>query len=80
MEKIMTLKANPKAEVLFKEEETEEDLKLLQELIKNADLKKLIDLTKILIEAYRHMRYSPFPVIPLKVAVLEFIEEKVKQN
>ncbi len=68
------LSFTPKMENVFKKELTESHLKKLK---KNAEKfeEKHLKLLKNLIEAYSQMRYSQFPIIPLEVAIIEFLKD-----
>lgn len=73
----LTLRYNPELIKLYAQEFTDHEVKLLKT---HADLlqpQKTITLIKSLIRAYSEMRYSPFAVIPLEVAVIENLKEGV---
>ena len=69
---ILAYKFDPKLGEYFERELTKDDL---TEIKKHADAIKdtdrVIELTKSLIKAYSQMRYSPFAVVPLEVAIIE---------
>ncbi len=69
--RVLALKFSPALENEFKKELTETELKEIKKHSQTADEKKLINLIKSLIRAYTEMRYSPFPIAPLEVAIIE---------
>ncbi len=73
--RVLALKFSPALENEFKKELTETELKEIKKHSQAADEKKLINLIKSLIRAYTEMRYSPFPIAPLEVAIIENLKE-----
>lgn len=73
--RILTLRLDPKLETLFRDELTKDDLAHIIEHSKTIDPQKTIALLKSLIRAYSEMRYSPFPHIPLEVALIEHLKK-----
>lgn len=71
LRRTLTLRANPSLESLYMKELTKDELSNLKKHAEMADGKKLITLIKSLIRAYGEMRYSPFAIIPLEVAIIE---------
>ncbi|OGZ04118.1 MAG: DNA polymerase III, subunit gamma and tau [Candidatus Liptonbacteria bacterium RIFOXYC1_FULL_36_8] len=71
--KLLALKANEKMEMIFKKEMTDSELEEIKNLAKKFELENMLKLVKLLISAHREMRYSPFPSVPLEVALIEFI-------
>ena len=69
--KIMSLKVNPSLEEIFASELTKEEIVQLKKLSEAVDLDRQIKLTKDLIRAYSEMRYSPFQMVPLEIALIE---------
>ena len=73
--RILALKFSPALEREFKKELTEMELKKIKEHSQLIDSlvgeQKTINLIKSLIRAYTEMRYSPFPIVPLEVAIIE---------
>ena len=72
LRRILTYKFDPKMEVYFDKELTKDELdgiKKHAESIKDVD--GAIELIKALIKAYSQMRYSPFAIVPLEVAIIE---------
>ncbi|MEK7481973.1 MAG: DNA polymerase III subunit gamma/tau [Patescibacteria group bacterium] len=77
--RVLALKFSPILENEFKKELTEIELKKIKEhsqLIDSpAGEQKTIALIKSLIRAYTEMRYSPFPIVPLEVAIIENLKK-----
>lgn len=75
LRRILALKFAPSLENEFKKELTDAELKMLkkhsQAIDSPAKEQKTINLIKSLIRAYTEMRYSPFPIAPLEVAIVE---------
>ncbi len=71
----LALKFAPTLENEFKKELTDAELKLLkkhsQAINSPTSEQKIINLLKSLIRAYTEMRYSPFAIVPLEVAIIE---------
>jgi len=75
LRKVLTMKVNPKIEDLYQKELTEEELKALKKHVDKVQNKDdLIKLIKSLLKAYSQMRYSPFTVVPLEVAIIESLK------
>ena len=72
----LTLKFDPNFEDIFKKELTAEELKRVKEHSGMIMPDKHIPLLKSLIRAYSEMRYSPFTVVPLEIAIIENLQEK----
>ncbi|MBI2013699.1 MAG: DNA polymerase III subunit gamma/tau [Candidatus Colwellbacteria bacterium] len=74
MRRTLALKFDPNLAEVFKRELTADELK---ELTKHSKFvsEKTIPILKSLIRAYSEMRYSPFPLIPLEVAIIENLKE-----
>lgn len=75
LRRALTLKMNPAIEELYKKELTKDEigrLKTHAQLIKED---KHIALLKSLIRAYGEMRYSPFAIVPLEVAIIENLKQ-----
>ena len=75
--RVLALKFDPQLEKVFDRELTSEELKKLKEhgaLMTNDE--KAINLIKSLIRAYSDMRYSPFPLVPLELAIIENLKDK----
>lgn len=71
LRRVLAIKFSPILENEFKKELTEMELKEIKKHSQAADEQKLINLLKSLIRAYTEMRYSPFPIVPLEVAIIE---------
>lgn len=71
LRRVLSLKLNPQIETMFKKEITDSELETIKKHSKIAEDQQLIKLIKSLIEAYTEMRYSPFTVVPLEVAIIE---------
>ncbi len=72
LRRVLTLKFDPQLEEVFKRELTADEVSQIKkhgELAKDSD--KIIQLIKSLIRAYSEMRYSPFTLVPLEVAIIE---------
>ena len=76
LRRVLTLKFDPNLEKVFKEELTADELAALKKhgtLIK--DDQEAINIIRSLIRAYSEMRYSPFPLVPLELAIIENLKE-----
>lgn len=71
LRRALTLRLDPKLETLFRDELTKDDLAHIIAQSAAIDPQKTIALLKSLIRAYSEMRYSPFPHIPLEIALIE---------
>lgn len=71
LRRVLSLKLNPNLEEIFKKEITDAELEIIKKHSKIADTQKAVNLIKSLIEAYTEMRYSPFTIVPLEVAIIE---------
>jgi DNA polymerase III subunit gamma/tau len=72
LRRVLALKFDPKMEKVFEKELTSDELKTLKKHSEIAeDEKVLINTLKSLINAYSQMRYSPFPLVPLELAIIE---------
>ena len=71
LRRVLSLKVNPDLAALFEKELTKEDIANLKEIGAMSEADFFIKLIKSLIRAYADMRYSPFAVVPLEVAVIE---------
>jgi DNA polymerase III subunit gamma/tau len=70
--RVLSLKFDPNLEDVFKRELTSEEISLLKKhgaVVK--DDAKLIAIIRSLIRAYSEMRYSPFAIVPLEIAIIE---------
>lgn len=69
--RVLALKFSPALENEFKKELTETELREIKKHSQTADEQKLINILKSFIRAHTEMRYSPFPIAPLEVAIIE---------
>lgn len=75
LRKILSLKTNSALEKFFADELTREEVNQIKKLSVLADTEFLIKLIKSLILAYTEIRYSPFPTVPLEIALIENLKE-----
>ena len=76
LRRVLVLKFDPQLEEVFKRELTSDEIAEIKKhaaLINDPD--KIINLIKSLIRAYSEMRYSPFTLVPLEVAIIENLKE-----
>ncbi len=75
LRRVLALRFSPDLAKHFSRELTDEELSIVkkhsQMLESTAAEGKIIKLIKSLIEAYTEMRYSPFAIVPLEVAIIE---------
>ena len=71
----LSMKFYPAIEEIFRRELTEDEIKELKKHSGMIIPEKHITLIKSLIRAYSEMRYSPFPIVPLEVAIIENLKE-----
>lgn len=71
MRKALSLGYSPELETSFRGELTEDEIKKLKKLIPLAKPEWTIKFIQSLIRAYSEMRYSPFAMIPLEIALIE---------
>lgn len=72
LRRVLALKFDPQLEEVFKRELTLDEINEIKKhgaLAKDPD--KIIGLIRSLIRAYSEMRYSPFALVPLEVAIIE---------
>ncbi len=69
--RVLALKFSPELESHFSRELTDQELKTIRKHSQTIDAEKTVKLIKSLIEAYTEMRYSPFAIVPLEVAIIE---------
>jgi len=75
LRRVLVFKLNRRMESFFEKELTGEELTKLKEHAAALSAEKLINLIKSLIKAYGEMRYSPFPHVPLEVAIIENLKD-----
>ena len=71
LRRTLTLKMDSKIEELYKKELTKDELVHIKSHVALLKEDKHIALLKSLIRAYSEMRYSPFAIVPLEVAIIE---------
>jgi len=71
LRKMLSLKINPSLEKVFEKELTRDEIASAKKLAAAADAAFLVKLIKTLIRAYSEMRYSPFVIVPLEIAIVE---------
>ena len=73
--KVLALKFSPKLEKDFRQILTDKEVDAIkkhsQSINSPASEQKTINLVKSLIHAYTEMRYSPFAIVPLEIAIIE---------
>lgn len=74
LRRVITLKTNPSLESLYAKELTKDEVSHLKKHAGLAQDKKTITLLKSLIRAHSEMRYSPFAIVPLEVAIIENLQ------
>ncbi len=75
LRRVLALKFDPQLEEVFKREMTQEEIVSLKKHGQRfSDPEFTIELLKSLIRAYSEMRYSPFAIVPLEVAIIENLE------
>ena len=72
--RVLSLKFDPTLEKIFASELTKKELENLKAQAALVNAKKHIPLVKSLIRAYSEMRYSPFAIVPLEVAIIENLQ------
>ena len=69
--KVLAIKYSPKLENDFRQILTEQEISEIKKHSKEINENKAINLVKSLIQAYTEMRYSPFAIVPLEIAIIE---------
>lgn len=75
MRRVLVLRVDPSLENLYKNELTGGEVEQIKKHSEIIDPKKQINLLKSLIRAYSEMRYSPFAIVPLEIAIIENLQE-----
>lgn len=75
LRRALTLKMDPRIEEIYKKELTSDELSRLKIHSQLLQEKNHIPLLKSLIRAYGEMRYSPFAIVPLEVAIIENLSQ-----
>ncbi len=71
LRKMLSLKVNPSLKALMERDLTKDEVAAIIALGAIADTAVLVKMIKALIRAYAEMRYSPFAIVPLEVALVE---------
>ncbi len=77
LRRVLTLKFDPQLEEIFKRELTSDEINQIKkhgEIAQDSD--KIVNLIRSLIRAYSEMRYSPFTLVPLEVAIIENLKDQ----
>ena len=74
--RVLTLRFSPGLEADFAREMTDSELQSIKKHAGMIKLEVAIGLIKSLMRAYTEMRYSPFPLAPLEVAIIENLQDK----
>ncbi|MBI5220623.1 MAG: hypothetical protein HY978_02160, partial [Candidatus Liptonbacteria bacterium] len=72
--KVIALAADPKLAAVIQAELTAEELARAAELAKKVSPERHAKFVRSLIRAYAEMRYSPFALIPLELALVEHLQ------
>src|SRR3989344_835646 len=75
LRRVLTLKMNPNLENLYSKELTKDEVAHLKKHGALLQEQKHIQLLKSLIRAYSEMRYSPFAIVPLEIAIIENLSQ-----
>lgn len=75
LRKVITLKMDPSIEELYKKEMAKDELEQIKKHSSLVNEEKHLELIKSLIRAYSEMRYSPFAIVPLEVAIIENLKK-----
>lgn len=73
--RLLSLKFDPKLEELYKNELTKKELEKMKTQSLKVAADKHINFIKSLIRAYSEMRYSPFAIVPLEIAIIENLQK-----
>lgn len=76
LRRILSARVDANVVSFFENNFTTEEIKKIKGLGSKADTNFLITLIKNLIKAYSEMRYSPFAMVPLEVAVIEILTKQ----
>ncbi|MEK7195358.1 MAG: DNA polymerase III subunit gamma/tau [Patescibacteria group bacterium] len=75
LRKVLALKMNPAIEKVFRNDLTADELEKVKKLAAASGADSTIKLVKSLIVAYSEMRYSPFAMVPLEIALMENLKK-----
>ena len=73
LRKVLSLKVNPSLKPVMERDLTHDEVAGVIALGAGADVATLVKTIKALIRAYAEMRYSPFAIVPLEVALVEIL-------
>jgi DNA polymerase-3 subunit gamma/tau len=71
LRKVLSLQVNPALKSVMERDLTRDEVAAVIALGAGADTATLVKMIKALIRAYAEMRYSPFAIVPLEVALVE---------
>jgi DNA polymerase-3 subunit gamma/tau len=71
LRRCLSLHLNPSLEKIFDRELAETQITSLKKDAGRINVEKTVGLLKGLIDAYMHMRYNPFPLVPFELAIIE---------
>lgn len=71
LRKVLSLKINPSLKAVMERDLTRDEVTAAIALGTDADVAAIVKFEKALIRAYAEMRYSPFAIVPLEVALVE---------
>ncbi len=74
LRKVLSLKINPALQKTFEKDLTRDELTAAMALGAEADTAFFIKIIKALIRAYTEMRYSPFAIVPIEIALAEQLQ------
>jgi len=74
LRKVLSLKLNPGLEPVLSKDLTKDEIAGVKKLGAAADAATLVKLIRAFIRAYAEMRYSPFAVVPLEIALVENLQ------
>lgn len=73
LRKVLTLTFNSSLEAAFETELTKEEIARMKKLLTLAKPEEQVAVLKALLRAWSEMRYSPFAIVPLEIALIETI-------
>lgn len=73
--RLLGLKFDPSLENIFQRELTKKEMENLKTQSQLVSADKHLNLVKSLIRAYSEMRYSPFAIVPLEIAIIENLQK-----
>lgn len=78
LRRVLSLHLNPNLEKWFEKEIAESEITEIKKHATKIKVESQIKLIQSLITAYSQMRYNPFPIVPLEVAIIENLRLKTK--